>query len=169
MNVLGQLKSHPRLAALRRFISGWCLSYLSVADERHPPDAGPQERLSQSGDNITNLLQYLKENHPVRPESVMTALQDTAPTLERVDYDTSPDGRLVLLIKDAPFDEPVLAGNASDGTLKLLSYLTLLKDPDPAPFIGIEEPENHLYPTVLPGLAAAIGRWTGGNPGQRSG
>lgn len=153
VNALGQFKSHPRVAALRRFISGWYLSYLSVAEERKSPTAGPQERLSQSGDNISNVLQYLKENHPDRLESVMEALRNTVPSLEHVDYDTSPDGRLVLFIKDSPFDEAVLASNASDGTLKLLSYLTLLYDPDPAPFIGIEEPENHLYPTVLSGLA----------------
>ncbi|MGW7516978.1 AAA family ATPase [Streptomyces sp. NPDC054796] len=153
VNALGQLTSHPRVTALRRFISGWYLSYLSVAEERKSPAAGPQERLSQSGDNISNVLQYLKENHPKRLQSVIDALQETIPTLERVDYDTSPDGRLVLFIKDAPFRDAVLASNASDGTLKLLSYLTLLHDPDPAPFIGIEEPENHLYPSVLPGLA----------------
>ncbi|MET8883064.1 AAA family ATPase [Streptomyces rubiginosohelvolus] len=153
VNALGQFKSHPRVAALRRFISGWYLSYLSVAEERNSPTAGPQERLSQSGDNISNVLQYLKENHPQRLESVIESLQDAIPTLERVDYSTSPDGRLVLFIKDAPFSDSVLASNASDGTLKLLSYLTLLYDPDPAPFIGIEEPENHLYNSVLPGLA----------------
>ncbi|MFI2239151.1 AAA family ATPase [Streptomyces chrestomyceticus] len=153
VNALGQFKSHPRVAALRRFISGWYLSYLSVAEERNSPPVGPQERLSQSGDNISNVLQYLKENYPERLQSVMDALRDTVPALERVDYTTSPDGRLVLFIKDAPFEEAVLASNASDGTLKLLSYLTLLYDPDPAPFIGIEEPENHLYPTVLSGLA----------------
>jgi predicted ATPase len=153
VNALGQFKSHPRVAALRRFISGWYLSYLSVAEERKSPVAGPQERLSQSGDNIGNVLQHLKENHPQRLELVINALKQAVPTLERVDYETSPDGRLVLFVKDRPFAEPVLAANASDGTLKLLSYLTLLYDPEPAPLIGIEEPENHLYGSVLPGLA----------------
>lgn len=153
VNALGQFKSHPRVAALRRFISGWYLSYLSVMEERKSPAAGPQERLSQSGDNISNVLQYLKENHPERLQAVMDALRETVPALERVDYSTSPDGRLVLFIKDAPFEDSVLANFASDGTLKLLSYLTLLYDPDPAPFIGIEEPENQLYPSVLSGLA----------------
>ncbi|WP_340560592.1 AAA family ATPase [Streptomyces sp. GSL17-111] len=153
VNALGQFRSHPRVMALRRFISGWYLSYLSVAEERKSPAAGPQERLSQSGDNITNVLQYLKENHPSRLTTIIEALTDTVPALESVGYESSPDGRLILFIKDAPFENPVLASNASDGTLKLLSYLTLLYDPDPAPFIGIEEPENHLYPTVLPGLA----------------
>ena len=55
----------------------------------------------------------------------------------------------MLLLKDAPFDRPILAKYASDGTLKLLAYLVLLYDPDPAPLIGIEEPENFLHPKLL--------------------
>lgn len=64
-----------------------------------------------------------------------------------------PDGRLLLTIKDAPFDNPILARFASDGTLKMLAYLVLLYDPSPPPFIGIEEPENFLHPRLLYGLA----------------
>ena len=46
-----------------------------------------------------------------------------------------------------------MARFASDGTLKMLAYLTLLHDPVPPPFIGIEEPENFLHPRLLYGLA----------------
>ena len=41
----------------------------------------------------------------------------------------------------------------SDGTLKMFSYLLLLNDPEPAPFICIEEPENGLYHKLLETLA----------------
>lgn len=41
----------------------------------------------------------------------------------------------------------------SDGTLKMFAYLLLLEDPDPAPFICIEEPENGLYHRLLDSLA----------------
>lgn len=63
------------------------------------------------------------------------------------------DGRLLLQIKDAPFNHPVLAKFASDGTLKMLCYLVLLYDPKPPPCIGIEEPENFLHPRLLLDLA----------------
>jgi predicted ATPase len=71
-----------------------------------------------------------------------------------------PDGRLLLQFKDAPFDEPILSKFASDGTLKMLSYLVVLHDPDPAQFIGIEEPENYLHPRLLPELAEECRRAT---------
>ena len=63
------------------------------------------------------------------------------------------DGRLLLQIKDAPFDKPILSKFVSDGTMKMLAYLTVLYDPLPARFIGIEEPENFLHPRLLPELA----------------
>ena len=41
----------------------------------------------------------------------------------------------------------------SDGTLKVFAYLLLMEDPEPPPFIGIEEPENGLYHKLLEALA----------------
>jgi predicted ATPase len=60
---------------------------------------------------------------------------------------------LLLQIKDAPFEQPVLSRYASDGTMKMLAYLAVLYDPEPPRFIGIEEPENFLHPRLLPELA----------------
>ncbi|HRE19171.1 MAG TPA: AAA family ATPase, partial [Rhodocyclaceae bacterium] len=80
-------------------------------------------------------------------------LRERIPRLERVDAEPMQDGRLLLKIKDAPFEQPVLAKFASDGTMKMLAYLTVLYDPEPPRFIGIEEPENFLHPRLLPELA----------------
>jgi predicted ATPase len=153
VNTLGQLAKHPRVTALRRFITGWYLSYLSADSTRGFVEAGPQERLSPTGDNLPNVIQYLKEQHPGRLGEVLKALAQRVPRLEAVTADVMPDGRLLLQIKDAPFEQPVLARFASDGTLKLLAYLTVLYDPDPPQLIGIEEPENYLHPRLLSELA----------------
>jgi predicted ATPase len=37
----------------------------------------------------------------------------------------------------------------------MLAYLTVLYDPEPPHFIGLEEPENFLHPRLLPELAEA--------------
>jgi predicted ATPase len=153
VNTLGQLAKHPRVSALRRFITGWHLSYLTADHTRGVPEAGPQERLSQTGDNLPNVIQYLKEQHEDRLEQIFKVLRRRVPRLDKVDAESLADGRLLLLIKDAPFDRPILAKYASDGTLKMLAYLTVLHDPAPPSLIGIEEPENHLHPRLLPELA----------------
>ena len=153
VNALGQFAEHPRVAALRDFITGWYVSYFSVDNTRGQPEAGPQNKLSRTGDNLANVIQYLGEQHPERLERVFLALRDRVPRIEGVLAEPMPDGRLLLTIKDAPFENPVLARFASDGTLKMLAYLVLLYDPDPPPFIGVEEPENFLHPRLLYGLA----------------
>ena len=153
VNTLGQLAKHPRVGALRRFITSWYLSYLSADSARTTPEAGPQERLSQTGDNLPNVIQYLKEQHEEHLDKILGVLARRIPRLEKVTAEPMQDGRLLLQIKDAPFDRPVLAKYASDGTLKLLAYLTVLYDPSPPQLIGIEEPENFLHPKLLPELA----------------
>jgi len=153
VNALGQFADHPRVAALRDFITGWYVSYFSVDETRGQPEAGPQERLSRTGDNVANVIQYLAEQHPERLEKIFRVLRERVPRVERVLAEAMPDGRLLLQIKDAPFENPVLARFASDGTLKMLAYLVLLHDPIPPSFIGIEEPENFLHPRLLTELA----------------
>ena len=153
VNALGQFAEHPRVAALREFIIGWHVSYLSADSARGQPEAGPQERLSRTGDNLANVIQFLGENHPKHLCRVFETLRERVPLVQEVLSDVMPDGRLLLQVRDTPFDDPVLARFASDGTLKMLAYLVLLHDPRPPLFIGIEEPENFLHPRLLPELA----------------
>jgi predicted ATPase len=152
VNALGQFAEHPRVAALREFITNWYVSYLSIEDTRGQPEAGPQERLSKNGNNLANVIQYMREQHPEVLDRMFEVLRTRVPRLEKVLADPMPDGRLLLQIKDAPFDQPILSRFASDGTLKMLAYLIVLHDPDPPQFIGIEEPENFLHPRLLPEL-----------------
>ena len=151
VNTFGQLARHPRVSALRGFITDWHLSNFSTNITRHATDDGPQKRLSATGDNLPNVIQYLQERYPERLEKIISILSDRVPRLEKVDTELMMDGRRLLQIKDAPFEQPILAKFASDGTLKLLSYLTLFHDPQPPQLIGIEEPENYLHPRLLTG------------------
>jgi len=153
VSTLGTLAENPRVIALRNFITGWHLSYLAADAARGNPEAGAEERLSPTGDNLPNVIQYLRDQHPQRLEQIFETLRRRIPRIEKVEAEVLQDSRLLLLVKDAPFSTPVLSRFASDGTLKLLAYLTVLYDPDPPQLIGIEEPENYLHPRLLPELA----------------
>lgn len=153
VNTLGTLAENPRVIALRDFITGWHLSYLSADASRGNPEAGAEERLSPTGDNLPNVIQHLREQFPEHLEQIFETLRRRIPRIEKVEAEVLADSRLLLLVKDAPFSTPVLSRYASDGTLKMLAYLVLLHDPNPPPFIGIEEPENFLHPRLLPELA----------------
>jgi predicted ATPase len=153
VSTLGTLAENPRVIALRDFITGWHLSYLSADAARGNPEAGAEERLSPTGHNLPNVIQYLRDQHPDRLEQIFETLRRRIPRIEKVEAEVLQDSRLLLLVKDAPFSTPVLSRFASDGTLKLLAYLTVLYDPEPPQLIGIEEPENYLHPRLLAELA----------------
>jgi predicted ATPase len=153
VSTLGTLAENPRVIALRNFITGWHLSYLSADAPRGNPEAGAEERLSPTGHNLPNVIQYLREQHQDRLEQIFETLRRRIPRIEKVEAEVLQDSRLLLLVKDAPFSTPVLSRFASDGTLKLLAYLTVLYDPEPPQLIGIEEPENYLHPRLLAELA----------------
>ncbi|HEY9249081.1 MAG TPA: AAA family ATPase [Rariglobus sp.] len=153
VSTLGTLAENPRVIALRNFITSWHLSYLSAEAARGNTEAGAEERLSPDGSNLPNVIQHLHEQYPDRLAEIFATLRRRVPHIERVDAEVLADSRLLLLFKDAPFSTPVLSRFVSDGTLKMLAYLTLLYDPNPPRLIGVEEPENFLHPRVLPELA----------------
>ena len=157
VNTLGQLKEHPRVVALRNFITGWYVSHIAVEGCREQRRAGPQERLSRTGDNLGNVIQYLLEYHPDHLDAIFKSLRRQVPRIEKVIAETMANGRLLLQVKDKPFNDPILADFASDGTLKMLAYLIILNDPMPPAFVGIEEPENFLHPQLLQRLAETCG------------
>jgi len=99
VNALGQLANHPRVVSLRRFITGWYLSYLSADSARGVPEAGPQERLSESGDNLPNVTQYLKERHDERLTEILGILRERVPRLEKVETKIAPHSSTLVGIE----------------------------------------------------------------------
>jgi len=165
---LGQLAENPRIASLRRFISGWYLSYFVPDQARSVPGAGAQEHLTRTGENLANVVQYLHEQHPEILDAVLARMTERIPGLATVTAERTIDGRLVLRFKDGPFRDPFLSRYVSDGTLKMFAYLVMLMDPDPPPFLCVEEPENGLHPKLLHVLAEEFRAHTAPRPGVES-
>ena len=65
------------------------------------------------------------------------------------------DNKVSVVIEEAG-GRQVAAERLSDGTLRYLSLLTVLLDPDPPPLIGIEEPELGLHPDIVFELAKLL-------------
>ncbi len=150
---LGALKQHPRISAFRRFIEGWYLSYFTPDAARSLPLAGPQNRLNIHGDNLSNVVQFMEREHPERFQAILKNIAGKIPGIDKIDTERTSDGRLLLRFNDKGFQDPFYAQQVSDGTLKVFAYLLLLEDPNPPPFLCIEEPENGLYHKLLETLA----------------
>lgn len=151
---LGSLKEHERITRFREFLQGWHLSYFDPSAARSRPKSGSQKHLNVRGDNLSNVVQYMEREYGDRFSKVLTQIASKIPGIRNIDTKETEDGFLLLRFHADGFSKPFFVRQMSDGTLKLFSYLLLLEDPDPAPFICIEEPENGLYHKLLPELAA---------------
>ncbi len=150
---LGTLKEHPRIKRFRDFLKGWYLSYFYPDAARSLPTAGPQKHLNSHGDNIGNVVQFMAREHKDRFKAVLDRIAAKIPGIKSIDTQETQDKRLLLRFNDGAFADPFFAQQMSDGTLKVFAYLLLMDDPEPPPFICIEEPENGLYHKLLEALA----------------
>lgn len=103
---LGALKQHPRIAAFRRFIEGWHLSYFSPDAARSLSLAGPQKHLNVHGDNLGNVVQFVERDYPDRFRTVLARIADKIPGIDKIDTERTSDGRLLLRFNDRGFSDP---------------------------------------------------------------
>lgn len=153
---LGTLKEHPRIKRFRDFLKGWYLSYFHPDAARSIPSAGAQRHLNMHGDNIGNVVQYMEREHKGRFQSILDRIAAKIPGIQSIKTLVTQDKRVLLQFNDGAFADPFYAGQMSDGTLKIFAYLLLMEDPEPPPFICIEEPENGLYHRLLDTLATEL-------------
>ena len=150
---LGTLKEHPRIKRFRDFLKGWYLSYFHPDAARSIPPAGAQKHLNVHGDNIGNVVQFMQREQGAHFKNVLKRIASKIPGVKSIEAEVTADKRVVLKFNDGAFVDPFFAGQMSDGTLKVFAYLLLMEDPEPPPFICIEEPENGLYHKLLESLA----------------
>jgi predicted ATPase len=153
ITTLGQLQDHPRIVGLRAYLEGWYLSYFLPDAARRLPPVGVHKHLDRTGENLGNVVQYLERSHARRFKKILQDIAERIPGIRSITHEKSPDNRLLLRFNESGYKDPFYQQSMSDGTLKMFAYLLLLADPEPFPFIGIEEPENGLYHKLLEDLA----------------
>jgi predicted ATPase len=154
LTTLGNLSEHPRIVTLRKYVEQWYLSYFVPDAARELPPSGAQKWLDRKGSNIGNVLQYLERTYSKKDfEAIILGVTKAIPGLQKISTELSLDKRLLLRFDERGYQDPFYQQSMSDGTLKMLAYAVLLADPQPRPFIGIEEPENGLYIELIEHLA----------------
>ncbi|QTR48979.1 AAA family ATPase [Candidatus Thiothrix anitrata] len=152
-----RLKSYPHLSSFRNFVEGWYMSYFTPDAARNINQKGAQQHLNRSGDNLSNVVEFMMDEHPERFQTVLERIASKIPGIGKIStYRDSVTRNLYLMLEGKGFAKPFIQSQMSDGTLKLFTYLLLLEDPEPAPLLCIEEPENGLYHQLLETLAQEI-------------
>lgn len=151
---LGQFERFKAANAFRQLIESWHVSDFHINSARGRKEAsGDSEHLSETGDNLPRVAQYLYEQHPETFRGIIDAMAKRVPGVSAVAPLLTEDGYLTLRFQDGSFKTPFLDRYVSDGTIKMFAYLVLLHDPNPHPLLCVEEPENQLYPKLMSELA----------------
>jgi predicted ATPase len=166
---ISSLAQHPRISAFTQLIESWYLSYFSPDAARKFTQAGPQKHLNKHGDNLGNVVQYFEREYKDKFDLVLKNISKKIRGISSIKTVKFPDDRLYLCFNEKNFIDPFYAQQMSDGTLKLFTYMLLLADPNPPPFIGIEEPENGLYHKLLEILAHEFREHSTGTKGGSGG
>ena len=117
-------------------------------------EALDSQKLGSYGTGVPDILQDWYENSPEDFQYVSEAL--AAVTNINIDYCKIDGGSQLCLLEG--YKKPIPLTNASDGTLRLLAYNTLLNQSKLPPLITIEEPERNLHPGALKDIAYILER-----------
>ena len=147
---LGQFKRHKAAFGLRQLIENCHMSNLHITAARQPVKTGVTEHLSETGHNLPLVVQYLYNNKRDVFDRILQKFQKRIPGMSKAEAHQTEDRHVLLRFWDKNFSDPFLAPYMSDGTIKMFAYLVLLHDPNPHPFLCVEEPENQLYPDLMP-------------------
>jgi predicted ATPase len=151
---LGQFARFKAANAFRQLIELWHVSNFHISAARGRKEAaGDSEHLSETGDNLPRVAQYLHEQYPDTFQKILKTMIRRVPGIDEIKPELMIDGYLTLCFKDGSFKTPFLDRYVSDGTIKMFAYLVLLHDPQPHPLLCVEEPENQLYPKLMTELA----------------
>ncbi len=151
---LGQFERFKAANAFRRLIESWHVSDFHIDAARGRKEAsGESEHLSETGDNLPRVAQFLYEQHREVFNQILDTMVRRVPGVKKIEPLLMKDGFLTLQFQDGSFKTPFLDRYVSDGTIKMFAYLVLLHDPKPHPLLCVEEPENQLYPKLMVELA----------------
>ena len=153
----GDYGHKPITSALTEFIQGWEFYDLQPDHIRTNPnkfspitkDIRESLKLNPYGVNVPDILWDWYEDTPEDFRYVSEAL--FAATNINIDYRKIDGGSQLCLLEG--YKKPIPLINASDGTLRLLAYNTLLNQSELPPLIAIEEPERSLHPGALKEIA----------------
>ena len=156
-SILSQRKDpdqFPELTHLSDFYGGMRLyrdwEFGPGASLRIPQDDRyPQSPLGEQAANLGVFLNRLRQ-YPKAKAKLFEKLRDLYEGLTDFELNFK-GGSVQISFTEREFDIP--ASRLSDGSLRYLTLLAILLDPEPPRFIGIEEPELGLHPDLIPKMA----------------
>ena len=133
-----------------RLYRDWTFGALAPPRRGHSGDSNVS-KLSENADDLAVLISRFSSGRRKRLVKYLDRFYEGV-----VDVSTPVhDGKASVVVEEQS-GRLIPAARLSDGTLRYLSLLTILLDPNPPPLIGIEEPELGLHPDVISDLGELL-------------
>ena len=161
-SVLAQVKDaehYPELTYLAKDLESirlyreWTFGRNNVVRSLQKTDL-PNANLAEDHANLGLVLNRLSMDYEIRKrivEALRRLYEDISDFHVNIEFNTAQ-----LFVQERDGQVTVPATRLSDGTIRFLSLLAILCDPQPPPLVCIEEPELGLHPDILPGLAKLL-------------
>jgi len=137
LNALAQIEDLPDIPQFKLYLDKF---FVSCYASSNAANLSPPRFKFMPGGNLAHDLKRIKDKHPFEFDNILNVIASRMPGVEKIIYETSESGRSLLTFKLADLESVVHPAQLGEGSLRLLSLLTLFEDPVPTPLLGIEEP-----------------------------
>jgi predicted ATPase len=138
-----------------RFYAGFDVS--GGASLRGAVPTEPNPILTDDGSNLSAVLFSLMTEHVDAWQELETHLRSAIPGFQSLTVKAhGGPGKIIAVWREQGVKSDLTLADISDGTLRLLCWMTLCLAPSIPPLVCIDEPELGLHPRVLPVLAGLL-------------
>ena len=139
------LRREPELVS---YMASWAFYNFSTRAMRHVLQVKRSLTLAPDGSNLAQVLMTLVHELPKVYARIEETLRQAMPEVEELLTPLTEDGKTYIAIRERGFADPFDHHQLSDGTLKLLAYITAVSLPGPK-LVCFEEPENFIHPHLM--------------------
>ena len=143
---------HPHLVAMRQELASWFTFYFEPRERMRLPNPVKEvHHIGLMGEDLAAFLYTLQARSPRQFESIEKSLHAMIPSVTGIEVGINALGEVELNLREG--EKRVSARGVSDGTLRILGFLTLVGAEEPPALIGFEEPENGVHPRRIRRIA----------------
>ncbi len=114
-----------------------------------PQKMKPAKHPGLNGEQLVPFLYNLRESASDQFEVIEDTLRAAFPTFESIAFPSAAPSLLSMTWKDQHFDDPLYMHQLSEGTLRFIWLVSLLRSQNPSTLTLIDEPEVSLHPEML--------------------
>lgn len=119
---------------------------------RQPRDWNIETKLLSNGENLTIILQQIRNKYALEYEKIEKSIKDINPYFKDIGFDFYAN-KIFLVLREKKLSKSVSISHISDGTLRFLILLAIFFNPERGKMILLDEPETGLHPDMISSLS----------------